>query len=78
MLTYNNGDLRAYLNGSLGANASVGAPISSYTGDTYIGKDDFLARYLDGNVGAVRLYNRALSAAEILQNYNAQKSRFGL
>jgi hypothetical protein len=27
---------------------------------------------------SVKLYNRALSASEILQNYNAQKSRFGL
>jgi hypothetical protein len=26
----------------------------------------------------VRIYNRALSASEILQNYNIQKSRFGL
>jgi hypothetical protein len=78
VLTYNAGDLRAYLNGSLGANSTVSSPILSYAGDTYIGKDDFLARYLDGNVGAVRLYNRALSAAEITQNYNAQKSRFGL
>jgi hypothetical protein len=78
VLTYNNGDLRAYLNGSLGANASVGSPIDSYAGDTYIGKDDFLARYLDGSVGAVKLYNRALSATEVLQNYNAQKTRFGL
>ena len=78
VLTYNAGDLRAYLNGSLGANSTVSSPIASYTGDTYIGKDDFLARYLDGNVASVRLYNRALSAAEITQNYNAQKARFGL
>ena len=27
-------------------------------------------------VGSFRLYNRALTAAEILQNYNAQKNRF--
>ena len=26
----------------------------------------------------VRVYNKLLSAAEVLQNYNAQKSRFGL
>jgi hypothetical protein len=30
------------------------------------------------NVGNTQIYNRALSATEILQNYNAQKSRFGL
>jgi hypothetical protein len=78
VLTYNAGDLRAYLNGSLGANSTVSSPILSYAGDTYIGKDDFLSRYLDGSVGSVKLYNRALSASEVLQNYNAQKTRFGL
>lgn len=31
-----------------------------------------------GSVSNVELYNRALSLAEVLQNYNAQKSRFGL
>ena len=34
--------------------------------------------FLDGKIGLVRTYNRALTAAEALQNYNAQKSRFGL
>jgi hypothetical protein len=36
------------------------------------------ARELNTDVGAVRIYNRALSATEIFQNYNAAKSRFGL
>ena len=31
-----------------------------------------------GNIAAIQIYNRGLSAAEILQNYNAVKSRFGL
>jgi hypothetical protein len=31
-----------------------------------------------GNIAITQIYNRALSATEILQNYNAQKSRFGL
>ena len=30
-----------------------------------------------GRIGAARIYNRALSDAEILQNYNADKTRFG-
>jgi hypothetical protein len=33
---------------------------------------------LTGNIAVIQLYNRALSAQEVLQNYNAQKSRFGL
>ena len=31
-----------------------------------------------GGVGPVRQYSRALSADEILKNFNAQKERFGL
>ena len=31
-----------------------------------------------GKITQTQIYNRALSASEILQNYNAQKSRFGL
>ena len=33
---------------------------------------------LNGNIPSVSVYNRALSASEIAQNYNAQKSRFNL
>lgn len=31
-----------------------------------------------GNMGIVRLYNRALSGSEVLSNFNADKGRFGL
>ena len=34
--------------------------------------------FWSGSISVVQAYNRALSAAEIQQNYNAQKSRFGL
>jgi hypothetical protein len=34
--------------------------------------------YYNGNIGTVKVYNRALTATDVLQNYNAQKSRFGL
>ena len=33
---------------------------------------------LNGKIAISRIYNRALTATEVLQNYNAQKSRFGL
>jgi hypothetical protein len=35
-------------------------------------------RYWSGIMSNIKIYNRALSISEILQNYNAQKSRFGL
>jgi hypothetical protein len=35
-------------------------------------------RYSKCNFYVVQIYNRALSAQEVLQNYNAQKARFGI
>jgi hypothetical protein len=37
-----------------------------------------VGRYFNGNTAITQIYNRALSAAEINQNYNATKGRFGL
>jgi hypothetical protein len=34
--------------------------------------------FFNGSINNMLFYNRALSAQEVLQNYNAQKSRFGL
>jgi hypothetical protein len=35
-------------------------------------------RYLQGSIPLTRIYNRALTDTEVLQNYNNTKSRFGL
>jgi hypothetical protein len=35
-------------------------------------------QFFNGRIAQVQIYNRALSAQEVLQNYNATKSRFGL
>ncbi len=43
-----------------------------------IGRDGNGSDAFNGSVSNVQLYNRALSLSEVLQNYNAQKSRFGL
>jgi hypothetical protein len=36
------------------------------------------SRIFNGKIASVKLYNKALTSEEIQQNYNAQKSRFGL
>jgi hypothetical protein len=38
----------------------------------------YSGRYFSGNIGQLQIYNRALTAQEILQNYNATKGRYGL
>jgi hypothetical protein len=35
-------------------------------------------RFFNGNIASVQIYNRALSASEVEQNYNALKGRFNL
>jgi hypothetical protein len=45
-------------------------------GGTEIGRIN--TGYWAGNVAIARVYNRALSASEITQNFNANKARFGL
>jgi hypothetical protein len=34
--------------------------------------------FFKGSIGIIRIYNRALTASEVLQNYNADKSKYGL
>jgi hypothetical protein len=42
-------------------------------GQTFAGSGNF-----SGSMASAKVYNKALSATEVLQNYNALKSRFNL
>ncbi len=44
----------------------------------YIMSRPQISSYSKGNIANLSIYNRALSETEVLQNYNATKSRFGL
>jgi hypothetical protein len=43
-----------------------------------IGSSRFDANYWQGPIALTKTYNRVLTATEVLQNYNATKTRFGL
>lgn len=61
-----------YINGisrSTNTSSNPNAP----AGSTLIGHSAF-----NGNISVARIYNRALTATEVLQNYNATKNRYGL
>jgi hypothetical protein len=45
---------------------------------TRIGQGNTTSTEWDGFIGPVMLYNKELTPSEILQNYNSQKTRFGL
>ena len=88
--TYNKSQTRIYLNGVLngttsyssaniepsgsnGYNGGIGTIFSTY------GNKNNPPRYgsFGGNVSSVRIYNRALSPQEIIQNYEVQRLNFG-
>ena len=65
-----------YLNS---VSTAVGSSTATKTATPfYIGGDPTSSEYFAGNVSNVMIYDRALSPEEIVQNYNAQKSRFNL
>jgi len=75
-----NTSLSFYRNGifqsstSFPSNYNINSPISN----DYIGRYQSSNGFLSANISKIQYYNRALSATEILQNYNAARKRFGL
>ncbi len=52
-------------------NTTTNLYIGSYNGGEY-------NQWFDGKIGITRLYNKALTASEVLNNYNVDKSKYGL
>jgi hypothetical protein len=65
-----------YFNGLPTTGRTLNNSLGNNNGLTGIG--GYPGVYLNGNIYTIRTYNRALSAQEVLQNYNATKTRFGL
>jgi hypothetical protein len=71
--TFVNGVSVGSVNHSLASilNTSTNLYIGSYNNGEY-------AQWFDGKIGIVRMYNKVLTASEILGNYNTDKSKYGL
>jgi hypothetical protein len=68
-----------YLNGTAIGNATLTSASNTERRNNYIGKSNWGGDpYFKGKMSNLQIYNRALSIDEILKNYNALKSRFGL
>jgi hypothetical protein len=78
--TYDNTTVRVYKDGQLfdSITHSGGGQLKTTSDSTTIGRSPGTSEYLDGRLSQVSIYNRALTPDEILQNYNATKSRFNL
>jgi hypothetical protein len=65
-----------YINGVLVRTGLTSPKTQVFLGIRWIGKGDY--GFYGGQLSSIGYYNRALSATEVLQNYNATKTRFGL
>jgi hypothetical protein len=77
-----NSILRLYINGAQASSTTLtvgSGGFSSPTSPLYLGQRyGSTADRFAGKIGHIRLYNKALSAAEISQNFNAVRGRFGI
>ena len=70
---------RWYINGAFANSRSAGSSlaVSSATGFSIASRADDMERW-DGKIAVVRIYNRALSAAEIKNHFELDRGRFGV
>lgn len=75
--------VNVYINGIL--NNTNNSPVLQTGALTYLYNSGYStsgtltpSSYFNGNIYQTRIYNRVLSATEVLQNFNANKSRYGL
>jgi hypothetical protein len=77
--TFKTGDaIRSYFNAVQG-DGTVSLPVGTFTYNTSNTFDfgTLGGGYYNGYISGMQIYNRQLSSAEILQNYNATKDRYG-
>jgi hypothetical protein len=74
-----NNDLRFFINGAQqGSTQTISGTVTDVSDKFWLGSYNNGNTPWLGNMAIARVYNRALTSTEILQNYNAQKGRFGL
>lgn len=74
-------DLRLYRNGNLVTTTNDSNAIATVTGNTILGAGYFgnaISDYTNARISSFQIYNRALTAAEVLQNFNALRGRFSI
>jgi len=86
--TYNGTTLTGYVNGTSAGNTAMtfDSPKDDGTSNWYLafGAQDTTtysgstAGWLNGNIGIIRVYDRALNSSEVLANYNGSKAKYGL
>jgi len=76
--TYTSGNRRTYINGVLVTSDSQTGTVGTNNSGIRIGSYLDGGYFYNGRIAIVKVYNKVLSAAEVLQNFNAQRDRFGI
>jgi len=76
--TYNQENAILYLNGVQIASNNYSLGVGRIGSTFRIGSFDGGSYHLNGKIAIAQVYNKALTAAEVIRNYDAQKTRFGL
>ena len=78
-VSYDGSNVVIYENGAVASTTASATGLYVPGGSLYIGNYDGGGNYyFTGNVAVVHCYNSTLTAAQVLQNYNALRGRFGL
>jgi len=76
-VTFDGTNTNVFRNSVLQNTFTSGGVLNSNGNIGLMGNNSYASgRYFNGNIGPFHVYNRALSASEVLHNYNALKSRF--
>ncbi len=79
VLTWNGTTQIVYVDGLQRNSTALTTIPQNFSTITSFGDDkNTIYRMIQGSIYSIKAYNRALTPIEILQNYNATKSRFGL
>jgi hypothetical protein len=76
--TKTEGVVNIYLDGTVIITRSFGSAITQTSSTLYIGSYDGRTAYFAGQIPVAKVYNRALTAAEVANNYNHYKGRFNI
>ena len=75
VMTYNGSNMLIYVNNVLVKTATVTGTIQTTANNIQIG---YQLVFLNGRISNCSIYNRALTAAEVAENFNALRGRFGI
>jgi hypothetical protein len=78
MLVYNGSTVKIYLNGSEVFSENASGNITTTASNVNIGGEPTQSFFFNGRIAIAQIYNKALTAVEIKQNFNATRGRFGI